>query len=184
MIDGIVLAAGFSSRAKTNKMLLEYHKKPIILHTIETMHQFCQRIIVVTGHYHTELVNYLKQYKFIEFVYNEGYEQGMFSSVKAGVLRTRNSFFIIPGDYPNVQSSTYRQIIDNLGSIVVPSYQNKLGHPIYFDHAYKNKILETKQENLKDFRNDYEFKIVNVNDPGILFDVDDQDDYKILIGKE
>jgi molybdenum cofactor cytidylyltransferase len=184
MTDGIVLAAGFSSRAKTNKMLLEYLDKPIILHTIQTMHQFCERVIVVTGCYHEEIERHLRQYNYIDFVYNENYKKGMFSSIQAGVLKTKHNFFIIPGDYPNVKASTYQEILENQSMIVVPSYRNKLGHPIYFDRTFKNKILETDHESLKDFRNSFEFRIVTVNDPGILFDVDDLNDYKILKGKE
>ena len=184
MIDGIILAAGFSSRAKTNKMLLEYHKKPIILHTIETMHKVCDHIIVVTGHYHKETVERLKDFNYITFAYNKDYEKGMFSSIKTGVKETSNSFFIIPGDYPSVEVETYGMILKNNDDIIVPSFQNRLGHPIYFDKSFKERILETTHSNLKEFRNDFAFKIVSVNDPGILFDVDDLNDYKILKRKE
>lgn len=184
MIDGIILAAGFSSRTKTNKMLLEFQKKPIILHTIETMHQVCDHIIVVTGHYHTEITDLLKDTDYITIAHNKDYERGMFSSIKVGVSATTNHFFIIPGDYPSVEPKTYKIILSSADNIVVPSYQNKLGHPIYFDKSFKEKILTTTHTNLKDFRNDFAFKIITVNDAGILFDVDDLNDYKRLKRKE
>lgn len=55
MIDGIVLAGGYSSRAKINKMMMLYKNKPLISQAIETMHQFCEVVIVVTGYYHDEM---------------------------------------------------------------------------------------------------------------------------------
>ena len=72
MIDGIVLAGGYSSRTNTNKMCLEYNGKALILNTIETMHQVCQKIIVVTGYHHNELLSLLKELDFVKIVYNEG----------------------------------------------------------------------------------------------------------------
>ncbi len=184
MTDGIVLAGGFSSRAKTNKMCLEYQGKALILHAIETMHEVCQNIIVVTGHYHKEIMDLLSDIEYIKIAYNDDYKQGMFSSIITGVKQTTNSFFIIPGDYPKIKVSTYRKILEYDDSVIVPSYKKRLGHPIYFDKSFKQKILVTNHNNLKSFRNDYQFKIVDVLDEGILIDVDDLDDYKKLIGKE
>ncbi|XMB72118.1 nucleotidyltransferase family protein [Mycoplasmatota bacterium WC30] len=184
MVDGIVLAGGFSSRAKTNKMCFEYQGKALILHAIETMHEVCQNIIVVTGHYHNEISELLSNIQYVKIAYNKDYEKGMFSSILTGVKQTTDSFFIIPGDYPKIKVSTYRKILNSNGFVIVPSYQNRLGHPIYFDKSFKQKILITDHNNLKSFRNDYQFKIVDVLDEGILIDIDDLDDYKNLIGKD
>ena len=184
MIDGIVLAGGYSSRAKTNKMCFEYRGQSLILHTIKTMHEVCKNIIVVTGHYHTEISGLLADIEYVKIVYNKDYEQGMFSSIITGVKQTTNSFFIIPGDYPKIKISTYRKMLDYDDLIIVPSYKNRLGHPIYFDKSFKQEILVTKHNNLKSFRNDHQFIIVDVLDEGILIDIDDLDDYKNLIGRD
>jgi molybdenum cofactor cytidylyltransferase len=184
MIYGIVLAGGFSSRAKTNKMILMYKGKELILHTIETMHTVCEKIIVVTGHYHKDLEMLLNDYDYVTIVYNESYELGMFSSIKKGVKRTNGDFFIIPGDYPLVKQETYEELLRLNKDIAVPSYNMKLGHPILFKHIYKEEISKTNLNNLKDFRNSYPFTILETNDPGILMDVDDLNDYNNLIGKD
>lgn len=184
MVDGIVLAGGFSSRAKTNKMFLKYKDKELILHAINSMNTICEKIIIVTGHYHKEIDSFFKPYKHVEIVYNESYVEGMFSSIKKGVSRTENSFFIIPGDYPLVLADTYKKILESTGDIRVPSYQMRLGHPIYFDSSYKQKILTSDSSNLKEFRNQYSFSIVSVDDPGILRDIDDLESYKKLIRED
>lgn len=181
MFDGIVLAGGYSSRANTNKMCLEYRGKPLILNTIMTMHKVCKRVIVVTGHHHKEIYEVVKELDYVDVVYNKDYNKGMFSSILAGVSKVNNSFFIIPGDYPTVKKKTYEEMIEVNNGIVVPSFDYHLGHPILFDKSFKVKMLETKHSNLKDFRNEYSFHIVEVNDPGILLDIDSLEDYKKLL---
>jgi molybdenum cofactor cytidylyltransferase len=181
MYDGIVLAAGFSSRTSSNKMCLEYRNKPLILNTIETMHKYCKNIIVVTGHYHKQIEDLLSKFDFVKIAYNKDYKNGMFSSIRTGVLETKNSFFIIPGDYPSVREDTYKKLLETNKKISVPSHNMRLGHPIYFDQSFKEKILETDCQSLKDFRNIYDFEIIEVDDCGILLDIDNLNDYKELL---
>lgn len=184
MVDGIVLAGGYSSRAKTNKMTFEYQNKPLIIHTIETMHKVCKEIYVVTGYYHNELAELLQPLDYVTVVYNKNYSQGMFESIRAGVRETNHDFFITPGDCPNISYETYNLMSRQDGDIIVPSYNHRLGHPILFRKHYKEEILNTSMNNLKDFRNQYQFTIINVNDSGIIQDIDDLKDYKKLIGEE
>ena len=165
-------------------MLLNYLDKPIIIHAIETLHSVCDRVIVVTGHYHDEIVEFLKNYSYVKIIYNEQYAKGMFSSIQAGVKEVINDFFIIPGDYPLIEITTYKKMLESKGSIIVPSYENHLGHPIYFDFSYKEKIINTQLDNLKEFRNQYEFTIIEVEDRGILIDIDNMSDYKNLIRED
>ncbi len=180
MIDGIVLAGGYSSRAKTNKMMFSYKNKPLISHAIEKMHQFCETVIVITGYYHDEMIDFLKSFDFVKVIYNENYSKGMFSSIQKGVKEVENDFFIIPGDYPKIKPSTYRKILNAAGDIRVPSFNYHLGHPIFFKKEFKQRLLETKFSNLKEFRNHYNFTIVEVFDDGVLMDIDYKEDLNIL----
>jgi len=49
-VEGIILAAGFSSRAHKFKMDLPIGNQLLLERTVEGMTSVCQRIIVVTGH--------------------------------------------------------------------------------------------------------------------------------------
>lgn len=181
MFDGIVLAGGYSSRFKQNKMCVNYHGKALILYAIEAMHKFCENIFVVTGFYHDEIVDCLKDYYFVKIIYNENFSEGMFSSVKTGVNHVEHDFFIIPGDYPFIGEDIYQELINSSGLIRVPSFNKKLGHPIYFDKELKKDLLQTKVDNLKSFRNLYDYKIVEVNSDAILKDIDKYEDlFKIF----
>ena len=184
MVDGIVLAAGFSSRAKTNKMTLEYKGKPLITHVIETISLVCDRVIVVTGHYRDEIELLIKNRSDVVLVHNDNYAQGMFTSIQKGVYATENDFFIVPGDYPLIKPNTYQSLMAAKGKIRVPSFDNRLGHPIFFDKHFKDLILNTSCTNLKAFRNEHPFTIIEVDDPGILIDIDNMEDYNTLIGKD
>ena len=176
MFDGIVLAGGYSSRFKQNKMCVKYHGKALILYAIECMHKFCENIIVVTGFYHQEICECLKDLDYVKIIYNENFSEGMFSSVKAGVNHVEHDFFIIPGDYPFIKDDVYQKLIENEGKIRVPSFNKRLGHPLFMIKDLKVDLIKTKVSNLKDFRNMYEYKIVEVDSDSILRDIDTVED--------
>ena len=185
MAQGIILAGGFSSRIGQNKMSLIYQGKPLIHHCIQAMMPFVSEIIVVSGHYHDELIQLLKNMDDVTVIYNENYPYGMFSSVKKGALHIHEDFFILPGDYPLVQSSTYEKLLKTQKQIAVPSYSQSRGHPLFIK---KELIQALKDEpinsNLKLFRNRYEIDDVVVDDEGVLLDIDTLQDLEKLIQKE
>ena len=157
-------------------MCVNYHGKALILYAIEVMHKFCEKIFVVTGYYHQEIEECLRDIDFVKVIYNENFSEGMFSSVKAGVNHVKHDFFIIPGDYPFVEESVYQSLIQSTGIIRVPSFNKSLGHPIFFDKKLKKELLDSEVDNLKSFRNIYEYKIVEVNSDSILKDIDKYED--------
>jgi molybdenum cofactor cytidylyltransferase len=184
MTDGIILAGGYSSRLGQNKMNIIFKNKPVIIHTIKQMQAACENVYLVTGFYHDEIIQLVKDLDDIHVTYNPNYAQGMFSSIKHGVQYVQNNFFIIPGDYPLVDSEVYHKMKLGTQAIRVPSFSFKLGHPIYFDYSFKDKILNTQLTDLKSFRNQYDFEIINVNNSGILFDLDTSEDVNKLREKE
>jgi molybdenum cofactor cytidylyltransferase len=184
MVDGIILAGGYSKRLGRNKMSINFKNKPVIQHTIEHMQSVCHHIYVVTGFYHEEIKKLVDKIDHVQVVFNADYERGMFSSVLSGVACTNHDFFIIPGDYPMVQSKVYHQILLGTKGIRVPSFSFKLGHPIFFNQSYKDVLLNTMYDNLKSFRNAYDYEIIDVDDEGILFDIDTIEDFNRLKEKE
>jgi molybdenum cofactor cytidylyltransferase len=162
MYDGIVLAGGYSSRFKQNKMCVEYLGKALILHTVSTMLKTCDKVYVVTGHYHHEITKVLEGYDKVEVIFNKGYAEGMFSSVKLGVHHVNHDFFIIPGDYPLVKESTYKKLLLGNKDLRVPSYNMHLGHPLFISYSLKESLLKTESTSLKEFRNQKGYEIIEV----------------------
>lgn len=190
-VEGIVLAAGLSSRAGTFKMALEINNKTIIENCVETMREFCSRVYVVTGYKAYIIEDILNdKYDNVYIINNPLYEEGMFTSVCEGVRHiTGKSFFITPGDYPNIKKSTYEKLLEISSEtdeasapVIIPSYNGRKGHPILIASSYKYEILNEKTYgSLRDFVNDKGVKLVEVDDSGILTDVDTIEDYHALL---
>jgi molybdenum cofactor cytidylyltransferase len=189
-MEAIILAAGYSSRANTFKMTLPLEKKTILEHTVSKFEGLCSRIIVVAG-FKAELIkeeiakiSSKNAYSFqIKFVYNEDFNQGMFSSIQKGCKEVNApTFFITPGDCPLVKKETVQLIAEQKGNVIIPSFNHRGGHPIKLSSEVKQKILETHPEsNLRAVLGGYEKKYMNVDDPGVLMDVDTQEDYQKVI---
>ncbi|MEH7503028.1 nucleotidyltransferase family protein [Neobacillus drentensis] len=186
-MEAIVLAAGYSSRANAFKMTLPLGQMSVLEQTISKFEGLCSRVIVVAG-FKPELIKeeiakicYKNAFSFqIKFVYNEDFNQGMFTSIQRGCNEVNApTFFITPGDCPLVKIETIQLIANHKGNVVIPSFNYKGGHPIKLSSEVKQKILETNPEsNLRMVLNGYEKEYINVDDPGVLMDVDTLEDFQ------
>lgn len=179
--DAIVLAAGYSSRTNNNKLLLTINQQSILLKTILAFYPICEKIIVVGGHYYEDIKEIIKSYSKVILVKNEQYHLGMFSSVKRGVAEVDCDFFITPGDYPLIKPSTCELLKRGSKDISVPVYNQRKGHPIFI----KKKLIQTLLDepitsNLKLFRDRQQVEYIDVDDEGVLIDIDTMDDYIAL----
>lgn len=181
MTQGIILAAGYSTRAKINKLLFQTNDKPLISHAIEGMSPHVDKIFVVTGFYHEDISLVIKHYPNVEIIHNINFDKGMFSSILAGVKCISEDFFILPGDCPFVSFETYEKLLKGSKDICVPSYLNRKGHPIFIKIKLKEALLnEPVSSNLKDFRNRYDYEIIKTDDKHVLVDLDTIDDFENL----
>lgn len=180
MVTGIILAGGKSTRCSTNKLMLKVMNKPLILHTIDSIRPFVDKIIVVTGKYHEEFKPILKD---VDVVFNKDYELGMFSSIQAGVKHVEGNFLILPGDCPFVKKETFRLLLSEDDFLLrVPMYMGSSGHPIYIHSSLKERILnEEITSNLRKIRDEIGYQKVEVDDPNILNDIDTMNNYETLL---
>lgn len=183
-VEGIVLAGGLSTRVGANKLILDIGGKTVIERCIYGMYDICSKIIVVGGNRIEEIENILNKYPKVELIYNSNYLDGMFSSVKKGLMNIKEEkFFLIPGDYPVINKETYKQMLKLDGDIVIPMHKGKKGHPLLMKSYLIEELIKSKQCNtLRDFVNIKGFKSINVEEPGVLMDIDTMEDYqKILL---
>ena len=189
-MEAIVLAAGYSSRAKAFKMLMPLGQMTVLEQTISKFEGVCNRVIIVAG-FHADLIkeeiekiNNKNIYPFqLKFVYNENFNQGMFTSIQKGCNEVNApAFFITPGDCPLVKKETIQLLAEHKGDVVIPSFHYKGGHPIKLSNVVKQKILETDPEsNLRVVLNGFKKEYMNVDDLGVTIDVDTQEDYQQAI---
>lgn len=190
-IEGVILAAGFSSRTGVFKMELLLEGKTLIEHSIHSMIDFCSRVIVVGGYKIERIIDITKNYANVQVVLNPHYRTGMFSSVLEGVRHVKAKwFFFTPGDYPLVKKTTYQKLLEASATspsenIFIPVCRGRKGHPILINGCLVKELLkEPKDSNLRKFINRNGFTPVEVDDDGILVDIDTLEDYEMAGGKE
>lgn len=184
----VALAAGYSRRMGAFKPLLPLGSTTVIERVLSTVREAAvETIRVVVGWQADQLVPVLDRCG-AAWVRNERFEDGMFSSVQAGVRSLPSdlrAFFVLPGDMPLVQPATLTRLIAawdaQPGGIVYPCYQGRRGHPPLIAAAYIPEILaETPSGGLRELlaRHAQDACDIEVTDPGILVDLDTPDDYQ------
>lgn len=179
-VDGVLLAAGRSSRAGAFKMEELLAGKPLLEWSLETLAAVCKRIIVVAG-FAAEKVRRLAAGRIgVEVVVNEDYALGMLSSIQTGIRLVRAPrFFLLPGDMPMIKAEVYRQLLACGAEIAVPVHQGRRGHPVLISSCLIPEILaEPAFSSLGRFIALRAVETIDVDDPGILADLDDQADMK------
>lgn len=174
----IILAAGYSSRANTNKMLLSLRNKTVIECCIDSFYATCSKIYVVGGYRMEEIVPVLTKYDNLELVYNAHYPEGMFRSVKEGLTYIKGDrFFLTPGDYPLIKKETLDKMLDIDEPIVIPKYDGIGGHPVLMRSSLTPEILSGRFESLREFITTKKPLYVEVDDIGVVTDIDYMEDY-------
>ena len=191
MITAIVLAAGLSRRMGQPKMLLRWGAKTVIEQVVGTLRESgIKDVIVVAGALYDEISNRLKDQK-IHVVFNPSYANGeMIDSLQTGlshVLVKSTDVMVVLGDQPFLNKQTLGSLInasDKTGKqIVMPSIQNKRGHPWIIKEPIWNEIRNIKKPaTLRDFirQHEPEIEYVLVEDDGIIRDMDTPEEYKRL----
>jgi molybdenum cofactor cytidylyltransferase len=186
----LILAAGMSSRMGQLKALLPIAGETVIERLVSVFRENNVQVFILTGYRGHDIAQALKNRE-VTFVKNPKYELGMFTSVQEGVRALQpaiEAFFMIPVDIPLVKSETIKSLINeynqNLGKIIYPVFGGRRGHPPLIPGNLVPVIVQwSKDGNLRDVLNSYSnlaFE-VEVNDKGILIDIDTLDDYESLL---
>ena len=143
-IQGLVLAAGLSSRCGTNKLLIPAEGSAIIERTVRTLIKAnLAGITVVLGSCSEEIKKALKGYS-LQFIYNPDYKDGMSTSLQAGINAIGqdpgiDAVLVMLGDMPLIRDNTVKDLMTAYQTkrpvIVVPRCQGQPGHPVIFDRA-------------------------------------------------
>ena len=187
VLTAIILSAGLSSRLGDFKPLLPLGGK-LFLERVIALYRSAgiQDIRVVTGYRAADVMAIAGRCG-ARSIFNPGFDQGMFSSVIAGVSDLSQDcagFFIHPVDIPLVRRQTLIDLQNafKLGKISVcyPTFLETRGHPPLISGIHV-KALKTAigRGGLREFLNGYEADVMNVPvvDQFILKDIDTPEDY-------
>lgn len=195
--NGIILAAGLSSRMHAFKPLLKIKEKAIIEHCIDNMiNAGVNQIVVVVGYRSEEIKTFLiNKYKShnIVLVYNKQYRYtDMLTSIKIGIsaLEICDAFYILPGDMPAIDIDTFIKVRDVMYSsnalVAFPTIKGRRKHPPLISWECAQYIANFKGgDGLRGVWREYESKnkivTIPVEDFGCMIDTDTKEDFNILV---
>jgi len=180
----IITAAGMSTRQKQNKLLIRSCHETIIEKTISTFLGLELDIFVVVGHEKDKLIPILR-HRFgndIEILENKNYKNGIASSIITGISGAGeyyNYYGFCNGDKPFIKPASINKMITYIDSkkpnILVPLYQEKIGHPTFFKQKYSKclNILSGDKGGIEVInKNPKSVTFLPINDEGIILDMD------------
>lgn len=204
----VMLAAGTSSRmGNANKMLLPYKGVPMVAHCCMEALDFLGKkgcgntLVVVTGYMKDEVEKALEPFirnakesprkPHIVLTYNEGYENGQYSSTVRAVSKVAHGedFFISLADMPLVGPENYEALIpllkdhDVVRPFIATQKGREPGHPVLLSHRMKKAIEENPSigsVNRLLSTNRYDVHEASFNDGSWTFDVDTPQVYDTL----
>jgi len=177
---GVVLAAGGSTRFGADKLLFKYWGKPLVWWAAEALRQGGLEVYVVTTR--REVVQAVGEVSGV--IYNPWWRLGLSTSVKAAVttLIDKPCILWMPGDMPCVKPATVAAIAGRcMGGLVVPTYRGVRGNPVASCRdVYPLALALEGDVGLRALFGQVPVEAVEVEDPGILVDVDTPGDLERL----
>lgn len=187
-IAGILLAAGSASRFGGGKLLHPLPDgTPIGVAALRNLHQALPRVLVVVRAGDTVLAELFARERVPVLECAES-AQGMGHSLAAGVRVEGDAagWVIALGDMPCVQSLTIASVASALAGgarVVVPVYRGKRGHPVGFGASCRAELLALRGDTgARAVLERYAAQLqrLEVDDPGVLQDVDTSQDLQTL----
>lgn len=172
------------------KALLRYREETFLDTLIGLFSARCSQVIVVLGAHGDRIREGTR--RSATFVTNPDYQRGQTTSMQCGLRAvppdTDGVLFTLV-DHPAVQPATVDVLLEGRGMpsplIRVPRYQGQRGHPVWFHREMLAEFLELPEggaasQIVRSHAAETEF--LDVDDGGILADIDDAAAYVRLTG--
>jgi molybdenum cofactor cytidylyltransferase len=192
-VGAIVLAAGRSTRMGEAKQLLRLGASTVLNKTLENVRAAGVDDVVLVLGFSAETIRQQLPVSVIDglkVVVNQHYEKGMASSLREGLSALDphpDAALIVLADQPFVRPQTLDQIIDrhrcSNAQIVIPLYKGFRGNPVLLDRSVFPEVMGLDGDvGCRAIFGSHSEGIVKVevDDEGILLDIDNKDDYERL----
>ncbi len=197
MITGIILAGGESKRFGSLKQIYKIEGKSfleIILTNLDSI-SLISEIIIGLGYEHQTILESINiESPKLKIAINPDYTRGQLSTLQECIKIASpyaKGYLVTLVDHPFVRKQTYFRIINefiNYGmrDIIIPTYNNRRGHPVIFPASLKDEILNAPLDIgaryvIKKF--DSLVRLINMIDEFILADIDRIDDLEKIFFK-
>jgi molybdenum cofactor cytidylyltransferase len=199
---GLVLAAGFSSRAGAFKPALPLAGRAVLHRVLDALVPVVNGIVIVSGHEAVRVQSLVHEWflergrhstllRFLKVKHNPDYAEDMWLSVLVGAREVPpdSLLYILPADYPLITA----EILRNLRSVYtadspgertdayIPRHKGKNGHPVLLAPECLSRLQSlaspvTRGLTLKSFLAGQKIAYIEEEDPGILEDLDTPED--------
>jgi molybdenum cofactor cytidylyltransferase len=188
MIGAVVLAAGQSLRMGRPKMGLAWNNTTVIGNVVDVLLAAgVDDVLVVTGGAKEVVEDALNGIP-VRTVFNPAFANGeMITTLQVGLAALREAdkaALVVLGDQPQIKINVVQTVISAYQQgdyhIVVPSFQERRGHPWLVSRVLWDVLLAMKPpETMRDFLNQFSSQVnyVKVNTSSILMDLDTPQDY-------
>ncbi|MBZ5554033.1 MAG: nucleotidyltransferase family protein [Acidobacteriia bacterium] len=188
MIIGIILAAGESKRMGTPKALLKIGDRPFINHIANQLEAAQLDLIYAVLGEKADLIQEVLDRNII-VIHNPNFREGQISSLRTAIDKVQyencDGVIVALVDHPMVSTTVVSKLIESFYQskkrIIIPTHTGKRGHPVLYSREVFAEILEAPpDQSAKAIRleNLEETLEVEVDDPGILVDIDTPQDYE------
>lgn len=187
-LSAIVLAAGRSQRMGCNKSLLPLGDKTVlqqVLLALGAAHP--ARILVVLGTQGEPVAESLVDFA-LSIVWNRAENCDMSDSLRTALPvlpQEEHGVILCLGDQPLIAPATYRRLADHYlahpQAIVQPRCNGRKGHPVLLPSGLLRELAT--HATLRDLLTEHAARrhLVDVEDPGILMDLDTPEDYQHIL---
>jgi len=175
----------------TPKALLRFRGETFLDRLIGALSEHCSPVLVVLGHQAETIRAGLSRAAAATFVLNENYRQGQLSSLQTGLAAVpaeAAGVLFTPVDYPAIRSGTVAELAGAFARVqpllAIPRYQGRRGHPVCCSRQLIPEFLALppdSQARVVIHRHLQEACYIDVEDPGIVEDIDDPEAYARLL---
>ena len=179
---GLILAAGESRRMGAPKALLTFQGETFLDRLVRLFAERCSPVIVVLGAFPTLPVPAPAR-----TVLNGAWQSGQTSSMQRGLREVpadADGVLFTLVDHPAVAPSTLDALLAATGQLRIPRFAGQRGHPVWFSRELIGELLAVPSGGAaRDvLRARYsEAAFLDVDDPGIVADIDDRSAYEALL---
>jgi molybdenum cofactor cytidylyltransferase len=190
---GLILAAGESRRMGSPKALLRYRGEMFLDRLVRLFACACSPVIVVLGAGAEQIRAAVAEPA--TFVVNHDWQRGQTSSMQRGLAAVpadADGVLFTLVDHPAVESATMEALLsgtqplpDGQFLLRIPRYDNRRGHPIWLSSLLIPEFLSVREPlTAKDVVHAHaaETEYLDLDDPGIVADIDDPAAYHTLTG--
>lgn len=188
IVDGAVLAAGLSSRMRRPKPLLEVDGETFVSRAVAALRGAGCRRVHVVANAGASWAAEVAATPGVELLVNDRAESEQVDSLRLVIEQLpadTRGLLVLPVDVPLVTAATVRRLVDAFaaepGPLWLPFHRGVAGHPVLVGRELFGDVLHTPlEEGMRSLIMQHALQVreVEVDDGGVLIDIDTPEEYR------